>query len=67
MTVMLTNSPHIIVASSRRIRKPKAALKLERVIVGPREPAPSLPPDNPYAPAEAADRLWSELVNRAHK
>jgi hypothetical protein len=77
---VLTNKPHIVIARPpRRIRKAaKLGPKITRVIVGPREPeakpaavivgrkvATDVPAAKRYhAPAEAAERLWKELVRR---
>ena len=62
---MLTDNPHIVHARPPKRTKPKRkpGAKPASVIVGPRKVAAE--PDDGHARAEAADRLWRELVRRA--
>jgi hypothetical protein len=63
---MLTDKPHIVIARPpRRIRKPSPKpAKPAAVIVG-RKVAPAPPEEErDHAPAEAAERLWREMVRR---
>jgi hypothetical protein len=76
-----TDNPYIVIARPpRRIRKPKPGPKITGVIVGPLEPSakpaqiivgrkvtPEPPAERDHVPAEAAERLWHELVRRASR
>jgi hypothetical protein len=69
MLALLTDKPAIVIARPpRRIRKPSPKpAKPAAVIVG-RKVAP-VPPEEEHdnAPAQAAERLWRELVRRVEE
>jgi hypothetical protein len=65
---VLTDKPHIVIARPpRRIRKASKPAKPVAMIVG-RKVAPLQPDDQrDHAPAEAAERLWREMVRRVEE